>query len=511
MGNEKNRNYLDERRSSDENNPPSLDPENEIKSGPKKELLGSSDDIKEPKNENNEVIEMMKKKNNKDMTIPIILGVVFLMIVAIVAGFYFLKDKDVPTIGGVGPQQKILNSSMMAMNDVESYSFEGDVNVSFTEGDKEGFSLAMKFDGQADGSDTDNIKSSFNIKPEITISEEGGSEDISFDFSVKSFGKIGEETAYFKLNDFDLGMAGMMYGEMIVPYKNKWYFLDMKELREESGFPLEENDFDFKKVVEEIKDISKKYEMIKFQKDLGDTEINDIDVYHYQVEIDSEAVFDFYIKVLEISPSEIIENKSLKEDKSPNPADALKIDKEEIITVLDEVLANIKTEIWIGKDDKMIHKMAMSGKFDEEFMERLEEKMRKIKIGKEEYSGYDRLEQKNINNDSTSELSFSMSMTMSDFNQPISISKPEKSEDLMKALEEMVMGMMGGMMTSNSTWGDDFDQDGLSNQAEEFYGTDPNNPDTDGDGHSDGDEVSRGYDPLLPGEAKLDYDRLFSK
>lgn len=41
----------------------------------------------------------------------------------------------------------------------------------------------------------------------------------------------------------------------------------------------------------------------------------------------------------------------------------------------------------------------------------------------------------------------------------------------------------------------DADQDGLSNDEEVLYKTDPNNSDTDGDGYSDGAEVKGGYDP----------------
>ncbi|HSM58121.1 MAG TPA: protein kinase [Candidatus Sulfomarinibacteraceae bacterium] len=45
----------------------------------------------------------------------------------------------------------------------------------------------------------------------------------------------------------------------------------------------------------------------------------------------------------------------------------------------------------------------------------------------------------------------------------------------------------------------DLDNDGLSNMAEVYvYGTDPNNPDTDGDGVADGDEIELGLDPLSP-------------
>jgi hypothetical protein len=48
----------------------------------------------------------------------------------------------------------------------------------------------------------------------------------------------------------------------------------------------------------------------------------------------------------------------------------------------------------------------------------------------------------------------------------------------------------------------DSDQDGLTDQEEKTYGTDPNKADTDGDGYSDGSEVKSGYDPLkaAPGD-----------
>lgn len=55
--------------------------------------------------------------------------------------------------------------------------------------------------------------------------------------------------------------------------------------------------------------------------------------------------------------------------------------------------------------------------------------------------------------------------------------------------------------------GDDDDGDGLSN-ADEFntYGTDPGNPDTDGDGMPDGWEVQYGFNPLNPSDGSGDSD-----
>lgn len=45
----------------------------------------------------------------------------------------------------------------------------------------------------------------------------------------------------------------------------------------------------------------------------------------------------------------------------------------------------------------------------------------------------------------------------------------------------------------------DIDGDGITNDDEvNIYGTDPNNPDTDGDGINDGDEITNGSDPLDP-------------
>lgn len=45
----------------------------------------------------------------------------------------------------------------------------------------------------------------------------------------------------------------------------------------------------------------------------------------------------------------------------------------------------------------------------------------------------------------------------------------------------------------------DSDKDGLTDFVEAFYGTDPFNPDTDGDGYLDGEETATGYNPLDDG------------
>ncbi|NOQ68470.1 hypothetical protein GQ568_03450, partial [Patescibacteria group bacterium] len=295
------------------NNFSKIDPSNELKSGPEEKLLGSNSTQdtfsngnldnpgkkeenlrKKILNENNErdieniannisaeskgmdglAINSDKnlfhtKRKNKDLTIPIILGIVLMLIIGSVAA-YFLMNKDLKN-ENENPQQ-IIKSSMEAMNSVESYAFKGDFNFNLVNDAEDEFSLVMEFDGEADEKDFNNVKSLLRVKPQMTISKEGGSENVSLDLSVMSFGEAGKEMAYLKLNDFDLGAAGIAYGKIIVPYKNNWYFLDMKELREKSGADTEE-DFNSEEMLEKIKELLKKYEMIKLKKDLGDIKL----------------------------------------------------------------------------------------------------------------------------------------------------------------------------------------------------------------------------------------------
>jgi hypothetical protein len=49
----------------------------------------------------------------------------------------------------------------------------------------------------------------------------------------------------------------------------------------------------------------------------------------------------------------------------------------------------------------------------------------------------------------------------------------------------------------------DFDNDGLNDRMELNFGTDITDPDTDGDGYTDGEEIEAGYSPLNPESIKL--------
>ena len=579
-----NNNALDEIKNKEKEKP-----NNPLKENSKTNPIENADDNK-TEDSQKEMHPEIGKKKSKDYTIPLILGVVVLIIIGIVAA-YFLMDKE-DEQQEVNHQQ-IIKSAMQEMNSVKSYTFKGDMNISVNSGgnlpdedDSIDFSMAIKFDGQNDQSDLNNIKSSFNINPEINISTIGGNEDISFDFSTMSFGKVSEQVVYCKLNDFDLGATGLIYGKMIVPYKNKWYFLDMKELQEMNGVSMEENDFDFEKMMEKIMELYRKYEMIKFKSDLGDTEINGQKAYHYQVEIDSEATLDFYVELLKIMSAEIASVTGDDSMINENFDAELGENKEEILAIMDEFLSNVKTEIWIGKKDKMIYKIDLKGNYYEEYLSKIFDRWSLSKAKAEAQDAATKLviQQTNIdliiygdnngsfegynldsskvsvlhnseiniktnensyviwaelgattgkwccdsNNkigfvsgdiegtqcpdtnkepqeekNSNTELSFDMNITMSNFNKPVEIIEPEEAENFMEVLNEL------GKFMGARIAGIDTDLDGLSDEMETIYGSDPNNPDTDGDGYTDGEEVGGGFDPLIPGDARLDYDKLF--
>lgn len=60
-----------------------------------------------------------------------------------------------------------------------------------------------------------------------------------------------------------------------------------------------------------------------------------------------------------------------------------------------------------------------------------------------------------------------------------------------------------GELSFQKGFDQDSDNDGLSDAKEQIFGSDANNPDTDGDTFRDGDEVGNGYDPTTSGSMRI--------
>ncbi|MFA6307244.1 MAG: hypothetical protein WCS88_01365 [Patescibacteria group bacterium] len=91
-----------------------------------------------------------------------------------------------------------------------------------------------------------------------------------------------------------------------------------------------------------------------------------------------------------------------------------------------------------------------------------------------------------------------------DINKPDKVQNIENISDILMNAEQMNNDTL---LDANMDTELDTDQDGLSDMYESFYGTDINNPDSDGDTYLDGQEVLSGYNPI--GEGQLNLDTLY--
>jgi len=438
-------------------------------------------DNNELKNDQREMHPEVKKKKNKDFTMSLILGAIILVIAGIVVAYLLLNtQKEDP--------RQIIKSAMQEMQTVKTYNYNGTIELDVkNKENSESFNFDVELFGKTDQTDLNNIKAFNNLKIVADISAEDGSQEFSFDLDAI---QLGQKKAYLKLNDFDLGVIGMMMGPEVSSLKEKWYELDLEELEKlgsaspDSVGDISSTTYDINKIM----GLYNKYELLKFQEDLGNIELGNINVYHYKVKLDGIALINFYTDVMK----EMVEEQEFNE-----MFGQIEEDIEKYNYIINEVVNNIDMEVWIGKEDKMIYRTKMNGRFDKEFIEMLGNKM----ISEGDIS----IEEFNQELENDFEITFDVDLGMNNFNQPVEINEPENAENLMEVINGIFGGFLGAEVTETEL---DTDEDGLPDYIENLYGTDLNNPDTDGDGYTDGEETESGYDPLIPGNARIDYDKL---
>lgn len=237
-------------------------------------------------------------------------------------------------------------------------------------------------------------------------------------------------------------------------FTNQWVTLNRQELKDSllTYLPadlrnakiteqLEKDQLDLQKT-EELRRIIQDTQVIQNITKLPTETINGQAMHHYRLQLNWTAIEEALLKMEMVLEGEVSNHASQKNYE------------------LLEQLSKTEPEIWLGKQDELLHRITVNEIF--------------------EYKG--------------KEGNLQFQIDFSQYNQAVNITVPDASV----SLNELILSFFSGLYKPKVVA--DTDQDGLSDSAEKIYQTDINLADTDGDGYMDGAEVDNGYDPLGPGK-----------
>jgi len=205
---------------------------------------------------------------------------------------------------------------------------------------------------------------------------------------------------------------------------------------------------------------------------LGDEVIGGVDTLHYEVQPEPLFIKDYFV-----TTETIRKGRELNDEERQ---------------VIDRFFANLTAEtgeVWIGQSDYYLYRARFRFNYD----------------------------------DGRRDGTLNLTARFSNFNAPVNIEVPtdEEVENVSNIVQSFLPSLVdrlpiaglgevgsnggaelpdGGLDLDEPGIDTDPDEDGLTTSLEYFYGSDPLNPDTDGDGMSDGDEVQAGRNPTGPGD-----------
>lgn len=211
---------------------------------------------------------------------------------------------------------------------------------------------------------------------------------------------------------------------------------------------------------EEFKKILFNSGFLEIKEELPSDDWDGVSTYHYALDINEQKLAEAIIEA-----SAIMDEEATQVDP---------VEVRETLSSIDIVPPEAIFEIWIGKWDKYPRRIYFHNGF--------------------------------LTTD-TADVSLTMDWTFSDFNVPAVIEAPTEYI----SMEEAMATVYGSSLKTplmeapqNSTGGTDMyqdsDKDGLADNMEGVWGTNPYRSDTDGDGYTDGEEVDNGYNPAGPGK-----------
>lgn len=280
----------------------------------------------------------------------------------------------------------------------------------------------------------------------FAINHPGVNIDLSLAF------KYINETAYIKLMK-DSHVPFFDVSEL----QNQWFYLGKQERaniqqNNSNFFTLKLNKEDWSEIFKFLNEIK----LFKTIQPLSDDVIDSTSVFHYSVAINTQNVAEFITKLENFFQNKF-NDQNLQIELSREKIDKLK-------SLLDEI-KDAPVEIWIEKESYFFRKALI-----------------------------DHFEIDTIQSDEASKTDISLFIELNRVNEPVYIESPEDGASLEQVIQNLFLKWFNKNSLSNNGGNDD-DKDGLTNKEELLYKTDHLNPDTDGDGYIDGDEVKNGYNP----------------
>lgn len=266
---------------------------------------------------------------------------------------------------------------------------------------------------------------------------------------------------------FYLKLLGIPFEALGLPdFNDQWIQISFAALEEEYGLKVRstQDQVRLETVKATAKRLYRAHRFLVFGKKNTEA-IDGVAHYHFTATVDEPQLKVF---LLALDQDETL-NELFKEYGSDS------VTPEEIDAALAKL--DLDGEFWINAKQKVFKRVVMNVRFDDE-----------------EMTG-----------------SMSTTMTLADYNQPITITAPTDYKTLQQIIKEMTAALMPAPVSDMMINGEptttaeipmpvDSDADGLTDDQEVMYGTDFMNSDSDGDGYLDGAEVQNGYNPNGPGQ-----------
>lgn len=371
--------------------------------------------------------EASKRKTKKPLLLSLV--AIFVVLLAAMAALAYAYYRQQPAF--------VLARMVKKLPMITTVSYNGEITTKSTSATaNSGDNYKVTLNGKVDTSNAEVPKNQLLVQLVASGSANSSKDSVGLEFrSIK-------DIVYFQLISLQSSEL-----DFLREYSNKWIKVDEMELRnayEEAsalapsmGTPMTTptEEIFTKEQIQQIVDLAKRTSFIEFSKNLGNSTISGVPVYHYHYKINETNTKNFVLQAIKIGI-----NRDLTQE-----------EKDDVLKELNSV--SMPTgEIWIGRKDSLPYKLTADF----------------VATGR--------------GGDSSETLS--IMFNFQGYNKPVEIEAPKNSTSLMEILKPYI-DLYTSMSNSSGNSAIDTDKDGLSDSMEALFGTDPLKRDTDGNGKTD--------------------------